>query len=684
MVIFTLEQLAGLAIYSFRKNKMRFPMRPISAVIGFFALSFPCQSMVNRVIEKSWFPDSWLSSCVWDRTIAVTEQKTFVLAKTEMLQDEDGCTHYANSETISGSTQALKLFLLDTPLCDDAQLFVFSGAGLKVSCNGKPLAEGRRLPSTGWHVWKVPPSYLQKGINRFIFSGTGTLVIDHSLYPDRSARSLDGGKTWDFDHLGKNNDNGEYLVRLRLARYPDSGTVMSEVVNLASIAADSPVCVDIAKVKQLAFEVAGRSGKSGKLVCEWRAGSTPSYDPSTWSQWMPFQTGKNVDLGTLEGKQPIYVQWRITLKSASHVRSPELAGVKIHGVLELAQHTGNYRKITITRPPSSSFVRSSLPFVYQSPDLRTTALRNRYKLDEVVAAGRSELEKFVLLREWVRSRAPKGWDWGPSMHCPPWDALVILETQKQPIALCMCTHYSTVFVQCALSLGYTARQVILDHHCAAEIWSDQFHKWIFMDTGNSPSPELNCHFENNGIPLNAAEIRDLWKAGRADEIEVVYTPPRKPASGKEISPDQCGFANFRRFAIPLRNNHLGNPVPGELEQGMSEYYCDQYLWWEEQSIPAESPEYGLASARRQDFYWSINEAAIELFETASENTLKVVLNNSVPNFSKYLVSIDGGRWTENQASFEWKLHAGTNILRAKSVNAFGLECPENSVTIEME
>jgi hypothetical protein len=125
-----------------------------------------------------------------------------------------------------------------------------------------------------------------------------------------------------------------------------------------------------------------------------------------------------------------------------------------------------------------SLRQRSYPFAHQPPGGRAGTLRERYELDRVVAEGKTELERLILLRNWARLSAPRGWNRGTAEWCPPWDALILLETNKKPIALCMCTHYSTIFVQCALALGYNARHVILDHHCVAEVWSNQFRKWI--------------------------------------------------------------------------------------------------------------------------------------------------------------------------------------------------------------
>ncbi|MGC8805679.1 MAG: hypothetical protein ACP5QD_07100, partial [Candidatus Ratteibacteria bacterium] len=223
--------------------------------------------------------------------------------------------------------------------------------------------------------------------------------------------------------------------------------------------------------------------------------------------------------------------------------------------------------------------------------------------------------------------------------------------------------------------------VILDHHCVAEIWSNELGRWILMDTGNSQNPEMNCHLEYNGIPLNADEIRNLWKQNRTKEIRFVYANEAGITEKEKNDFENQYFKNFRRFAIPLRNNFLGNPVPGEPEQGQSEYYCDLYLWWEDNCVPLESPEYGKTSNRVNDFYWTLNQTFIDLISSEND-TIAVTLYNNVPQFSHYLVSIDGGVWKKTPAQFDWKIHSGRNEIAVKSVNLFGLECPISRAVIE--
>ncbi len=653
-----------------------------SRVRMFFALAVVAGCMLllcateaaSKTITRRWDGKPEFEQCTWDGNVEVADDGTVRLKESVLLQDEQGATHYNNAEALSNKVWAKKLFVIDDPRCEKAELFVFASAA-RVACNGTALSKHRGLPSTGWQVWEVPPELLQKGTNEFVMSGGGRLVIEHSLYPNRSAKSVDGGKTWDFDRMGFGGvENGEYLVRLRLKQYPRAGTITSQVFDLADLGGAIRPQIRF-KAGLLATHTLPTS--AGSIETEVRSGPSRIPDES-WSAW-------GISAATSRHQWRQFAQWRAHLKTNDVTQTPALEEMRFTAEVEPQEvvRTGEAPRINVLELTEVGRQRRSHPFAYQPPGGRLRVLRERYRLEEVVSKGKTEMEKFALLRDWVRFTAPKGWDSGTTQWCPPWDALIILEMNNPPRALCMCTHFSAVFTQCALALGYTAREVILDHHCVAEIWSNRFGKWILMDTGNSADPTLNCHFEKDGVPLNALEIRRLWKAGRTAQIEVVYTPPRGRISGDKIE-NQCGFDVFRRFAIPFRNNHLVSPFPGELEQGVSQYYCDVYLWWEDEAVPVESPEYGKTSCRPADFYWTLNETGIDLQETAQAAVLQVSLDTVTPNFEKFLVSIDGGAWKDSPASFPWKLHGGENLLRARSANRFGAKGIESVARLEVQ
>src|SRR5438045_147699 len=58
---------------------------------------------------------------------------------------------------------------------------------------------------------------------------------------------------------------------------------------------------------------------------------------------------------------------------------------------------------------------------------RLQLLRRREHLDTVVAQGKTQFEKIVLLRRWTRQQ----WEGGQSFYYPAWDAVEILDLVKK-------------------------------------------------------------------------------------------------------------------------------------------------------------------------------------------------------------------------------------------------------------
>ncbi len=632
-------------------------------------------------IHKTWKSCADFEHCT--RDVGIDNTRAGVrLAQSVMIQDERGRTHINNVEVLSDRVQARKDFLLEAGDVADGKLYFYtraerSDANIKaprVSLNGRRLKPVRTLPSTGWSVVTVPPKALKPGLNSFIFSGGGKLVVEDSLHPNRSAKSVDGGATWDYDALGiQGMNDGEYLVRLRLERYPSQAKLTSEVIDFAALAAENRIFPGVSSVK-VGFKAEVDRPKGTLARFEARSSKNGQ-------DWSPWQAMSKV---TVSPRLPRYFQWRALLGCKSGEATPTLHGVTLSAELRPARAAGTETIQVADMTPVNPAI-SSYRFAYQEPFDRLELLRKQHDLRKVIAGHKTELDRLVALRNWCRHTAPKGWDSGRTQWCPPWDALILLETNKAPLALCMCTHYSTLFVQTAVALGYTARHVILDHHCVAEVWSNQFRKWILMDTGNSHDPSYNCHFERNGVPLNALEIRQLWQAERTAEIQVVYAE-RQSIALDRIDPKQHGWADlklYRRFSIALRNNHLLTPFPGELTHGHGEYFCDVYLWWEDHALPVESPEYGLTSDRPADYYWPVNQTVIELTAGQDSGALVVDLKTMTPNFDRFMVRIDRRKWQERKPGLTWKLQPGRNVIEAKTVNTFGVPGPVSRTVVEL-
>lgn len=562
-------------------------------------------------------------------------------------------------EELSATSWARVVLDVPSAAVQGAQLLFYVNAEdrtkdtpMKILINGHGIEhrqDRERMLTGGWDRTDLPLEVLNDGPNTFVFAGHGVLHVDPKI-GGRSARSFDGGKTWHTGALGPERDiEGEYMVRLRLKGYAPCGTLTSPVVDLADPEGEGNIAPRM-EVNRVAIDADMEVAEGTGITFEMRTGTTPSFDPMFWTPWRKASALDRPDR---------FVQWRATLTTDSADTTPILRSVTLSA--EHQADDAGRSDIEIVEFERPEIVRSSYPFTYMPPHPKATRLVKQFRLDERIAAGKTELERFALLRDWVHSQW-LGWQSSTYPYCPPWDPIEILETTKGNWGYGMCTHYAATLVGCAAALGYPARSVIVDHHCLAEIWSDELGKWILEDAG--PSREFDATYERDGIPLNALEVHEALREGAEKELMANKLP-----QGTIEQMDKY-VTTFVRFGIPLRNDHLIHAEPAELEHGAQQYHWDGYLWWTDDIVPKYA-EYSLQTSRPGDFYPTLNRTRIYLQVTDAPGTLQVDLETVTPNFDHYLVQVDGGAWEARQAPFDWVLQDGENTLSVKSVNRFG-------------
>ena len=198
------------------------------------------------------------------------------------------------------------------------------------------------------------------------------------------------------------------------------------------------------------------------------------------------------------------------------------------------------RQLKITRYDNAEFIASSLPYHYEDPDRRELRqLRERYRLDDVIAKAKTEFGQMVALRNWVQGRWAHGGNFKDHKpYIPAHNALTILAAAEQGVRF-HCAYFATVYIQCLLSLGWQARRLFVRSkfegipipslpghghigHRISEVWSNQYRKWILMDA------DLNVHYKHGGVPLCAFEIRSLCLAGKTERINIIQGKPLPP------------------------------------------------------------------------------------------------------------------------------------------------------------
>ncbi|MBA3303807.1 MAG: hypothetical protein H0U26_08050, partial [Acidimicrobiia bacterium] len=173
------------------------------------------------------------------------------LAEGELVEDDGpaaGFSYRPNEERLSDRVWARKELVIPDPRARKATLLVGPGGGPKVRINGKPM-ELRPAGKAGgyWEAYAIPPDVLKPGTNEVVLHGGGRAwvaraedfaagSVERPKHPNRSARSTDGGATWDADRLGPAGDaDGEYCVRLFLDRFRPAGSLLLPVLDAGNL-----------------------------------------------------------------------------------------------------------------------------------------------------------------------------------------------------------------------------------------------------------------------------------------------------------------------------------------------------------------------------------------------------------------------------------------------------------------
>ncbi len=345
------------------------------------------------------------------------------------------------------------------------------------------------------------------------------------------------------------------------------------------------------------------------------------------------------------------------------------------------------RKASVRRFDSLPVVESeySKRFRFDAADNpKLKELREKYRLDEVVAPGKDEFDRQILLLDWTHRQFKK---FGrPSAN--PQGALEILKCVEEGHTF-FCAQYGATFVSAAASLGWVDRALALrrhrdypgagsPEHTSTEIWSNQYRKWVMLD------PTANMHVLKDGVPLSAYEIRTEWFEREGKDLVFVIGKERKPHRKAELPIFLGRFAGFGDLSVPanemekygftayIPNTNLMDAGPDYGKMFIvKDRHCEGTKWHERLNPPNPAV----------DPYFPIGQAAVSL--AAEGGKLKATFRTLTPNFKEYQVRRDGGEWTRSGDSLPWDLHDGANRLEARTLNQFGVTGPVSTVELDL-
>ena len=317
---------------------------------------------------------------------------------------------------------------------------------------------------------------------------------------------------------------------------------------------------------------------------------------------------------------------------------------------------------------------------YYSPRVRE--LRSRYELDAVVAGEKDEWKRILLLRHWIRSNIEIE-NRNPTKTRG--DTFAILDAALKGGKF-HCTHFSIVQHAVLNSYGYVTRRLgcgpgLKDdggHHGVNEVWVNKFCKWVLIDA------KYDAHFEKNGIPLSALDIRDeIWRDGAKSVVRIVGPDckPMKPnpkTGAWETRPDTYRWCSWEtdtnRFTMfPARNTSTLVMLEDEIFRSNT-WYRDGKPHW------AYNTPYLIATTRRDWIEWTPNVITSKV--SIEGDKAHVFLGSCTPNFRSFQKMDDDGTWRDCDEQIELSLDKRVrNRFRFRTINLFGVAGPEHNIEI---
>ncbi|HEU5147320.1 MAG TPA: hypothetical protein VFT90_11425 [Chryseosolibacter sp.] len=331
-------------------------------------------------------------------------------------------------------------------------------------------------------------------------------------------------------------------------------------------------------------------------------------------------------------------------------------------------------------------------------DLRSpkfAALREKYQLDTVVRAEPDEFKRQLLLRDWIRSVIAIS-DFEPEYPGEGYAEQILDEALAGQGY--HCGHYMVVQNAVMNAYGYVTRCLGAGpgvkggpdgHHGVNEVWSNKFRKWYLSDA------KYNHHFEKDGIPLSALEIRDSFLKNEAADIVLVKGPQRNIISSDGVK-DEKGVmqdhtrADFARTYTWLEyetyNDRYTNwPESGKGVSILTMYEDDffrnnTWIWDGKPHWAYNVKDHLIRESNRDAIEWTPNVITSDV--TVDGNTVHVELTSATPNLKTYqMKSFPDSSWTDVPASLDLQVDGNELQLFFRTVNLAGVTGPEHRIAL---
>ena len=504
-----------------------------------------------------------------------------------------------------------------------------------------------------------------------------------------SFKSTNSGETWKespFGPLGQTR--AEYTIRISFDRYVESGWLATPVIDLWKGESEKFI-TPVRILKKMEIAIRSEVPDETSVTYYMRNGVSPSPFSEDWEPYELIGDGAALDITMndveMNGR---YIQIRADMSTKNPLNTPVIKSVSVDS--ELLQGFTAHTSVKVSKAENPVIGYPSIDWEWEKPDRpEFKKVRDRENLDGVIADSKTQFEKILKIVEYATVRVPRKYG-TPIPDYPGWDALSILERIDKKGSVGMCIQFNNAMLGMCMAYGVNARLVNGMNHEMGEVWSDDFGKWMYVESsyGNHymydnetvvPMSLLELHkaYLDYYFPDRSIDwLNDLTSSGNTIKIinEREDKPPLTrssttyhpyvalPYEGMQLSP-------YMRI-IP-RNNWYEKPYPIPLTHGNTWWPWNNYInWYDDRTPPMR--QYTWFTDRKQDMWPDLNLVHVDATSSHHNKFLYLRFETYTPNFCHYEIDendmgwtkIDGDRWS-------WVLASGKNTLRVRSVNKFG-------------
>ena len=321
------------------------------------------------------------------------------------------------------------------------------------------------------------------------------------------------------------------------------------------------------------------------------------------------------------------------------------------------------------------------------------ALKEKYQLDTIFHGEKDEMKRILLLRDWIR----KVININDFSDTYPGDGYAegILDAALKGHGF-HCGHYMIVQNALMNAYGYVTRCLgsgpgvkggLDGHHGMNEIWLNKYNKWFLSDA------KYNHHFEKNGIPLSALEIRDEYLKNKAADVVLLKGANQTPIEFDEVADkkgefkkvSKADFAQWYTWIEWEKSNNRFTVWPtfdSKLNMYQDDYFKNHtWIWDGKPHWAYNKPEYMNRVNERKAIEWTPNTITAKV--VIEGNTAKIELFSVTPNLKTYQVKeLPDTNWRDFSNPAEMELKKDKNEFVFRVVNLAGVTGPEYKILIE--